>query len=63
MNASPQHRFDGCIALVTGGTSGIGAAAATRFAAEGAQVIITGRNEERGAEIASSHENIHFHRV
>jgi len=63
VNTSPHHRFDGCIALVTGGTSGIGAAAATQFASEGAQVVITGRNEARGAEIASSHENIHFHRV
>lgn len=63
MSPSSHHRFDGCIALVTGGTSGIGAAAATQFASEGAQVIITGRNEMRGAEIASSHESIHFHQL
>ena len=36
------------IALITGGTSGIGEATAVLFAAEGAGVAITGRNESRG---------------
>src|SRR6202048_4093065 len=33
-------------ALVTGGNSGIGLATAQRFAAEGAHVFITGRNQQ-----------------
>src|SRR5580693_4714587 len=36
-------RLDGKIAVVTGANSGIGLASARRFAAEGAQVVITGR--------------------
>ena len=35
------------VALVTGGTSGIGLAAAKRLAEEGAHVFITGRSQER----------------
>ena len=39
-----MNRFEGKSVLVTGGTSGIGLAAAQAYAAEGARVIITGRD-------------------
>jgi NAD(P)-dependent dehydrogenase (short-subunit alcohol dehydrogenase family) len=40
--------MEGKVVLITGGTSGIGKAAAVAFAAMGAEVVVTGRNEERG---------------
>src|SRR5262245_12244357 len=40
-----MKRFDGKVAVVTGGSSGIGLATARAFAREGASVVITGRDE------------------
>ncbi|MEH1164024.1 SDR family oxidoreductase [Micromonospora sp. CPCC 205539] len=40
-------QLNGKTALVTGGTTGIGLAAARRFAAEGAHVFITGRRQQQ----------------
>lgn len=48
-----MSRLSGEAAIVTGGTSGLGIEIARLFVAEGAQVVITGRNAERGARAAA----------
>ncbi len=41
-----MSKLNNKVAVVTGGSSGIGLATARRFIAEGARVVITGRNRE-----------------
>ena len=48
-----MKEFDGKVALVTGGGSGIGRATALAFAREGARVVIGNRNVQRGEETVS----------
>jgi len=45
--------FSGKVALVTGGTSGIGKTTAIEFAHAGAKVVLTGRREKEGAQVVA----------
>ncbi len=49
-------RLAGEKALVTGSTAGIGRAIAIEFARQGATVVVTGRDPERGAEVVDAVE-------
>lgn len=44
--------FSKQVAVITGSTSGIGAAIAERLASEGARIIVSGRNTQRGESVA-----------
>ena len=46
-----MKRLEGKTAIVTGATSGMGRAIATRFASEGAAVVIGGRDQQRGQQV------------
>ena len=50
--------FDNKVVVVTGGSSGIGRAAALSFASQGAKVVVTGRRATALEEMAAAHPNI-----
>ena len=50
-----MNRIDGKIAVITGGTQGLGAAVARLFAAAGAaRIVIVGRGLDKGRAVASA---------
>src|ERR1700733_15366314 len=54
MSNSNGQKLAGKVAVVTGGSSGIGLATAKRFVEEGAHVVITGRREKELQEAAAA---------
>jgi len=56
-SATVVRDLEGKVALVTGATSGIGKAAAIQLAAQGATVIVHGRDADRGAAVVAEIEN------
>ena len=57
-SASSDQSFANRVVLITGGSTGIGAAAAAHFARSGARVVITGRTEATLTAAAAQHPNI-----
>ena len=52
-----MKKLDGKTAIITGATQGMGRAIAWLFAEEGANVVVNGRNRERGEQLAESIRN------
>jgi NAD(P)-dependent dehydrogenase (short-subunit alcohol dehydrogenase family) len=61
---SPRLRLEKQVAVVTGGTKGIGAGIVRRFIEEGAHVVFSGRSEEKGKVLEQElGENVAFYRA
>jgi NAD(P)-dependent dehydrogenase (short-subunit alcohol dehydrogenase family) len=54
-------RLEGKVAVITGAASGIGRAAARRFAHEGAHVVVADVVDEQGTEIAAEIDGLFVH--
>src|SRR5437588_12202603 len=52
-NCMNTKKFSDKVALVTGGTSGIGKTTAIEFARAGAKVVLSGRREKEGADVVA----------
>ncbi len=57
MSTSLNGSLKNKVALITGGTSGIGAAAALQLARAGAKVVVAGRRENEGQAVVKAIEN------
>jgi NAD(P)-dependent dehydrogenase (short-subunit alcohol dehydrogenase family) len=60
MNRFPGFTLDGKVAVVTGASSGIGAAIAQAMSGAGARLVVTGRDEER---LRACAESLDEHRI
>lgn len=54
VDASTMRDFDGRVAIVTGGASGIGRASAELFAARGAKVVVADLDDAQGAPVVAA---------
>ena len=52
-----ERKFEGRVALVTGGSSGIGRATALAFSDEGAKVVVAARRKDEGEETVAMIKN------
>ncbi len=55
-----MNRFQEKVVVVTGAGSGIGAAAARRFAHEGASVVLVGRTKEKLDKVAARSRRVNI---
>lgn len=55
-----EQKLKNRVGIITGATSGMGKAIAMEFAKEGAKLILSGRNSERGNEVAKATKNSIF---